>query len=782
MNVITQFRRLLFAQVILGIAAFCIAEQNPAMLLIAGTVAAMSWYITEGPTGRPLPLWLTNIAAVAVLGFLLMRLMVWRTDDLVIAMGHFTMWIQIVLLYREKTAREEGQLLVLSAVQMIAASVVSISMIYGALLAIYCLLALATVLLFQFKATSDHVQSTNQAAAPEGRVVEPPKPVVTRGYRWQLRTSGLSVGLTCAAVAVMVFVFTPRRDMAQQWAGPDGSGAREQVGFSESVRLGGGTGSSGGEHTVLNIRLSEDGERIGGAEKPLYVRGTALDRYNARTHTWMRSFIATHRDRRARFGDPVFGEPGRGGADPSIRLADVPADTPVREAEITLRRRGDGVLFTLYPGPLWIESEHADRLFFNALDQRMAVPGGGGTMVYRIAMPTDPVANFEELYRERVDVRGRGFGRASYRPPDPADLARYARNWPVQTQRVRRFAEQILEPHGLARDPTERHTADDGRIAAILAQYLATEFDYALTNPSVPRGEDAVINFLFEQQQGHCELFAAAHAALCRSLGIPARVVTGYLATDYNRIGGYYTVRQRNAHAWTEAHLGPGLGWQRFDATPAEPLEQQHRPATGWIAQMRQFYNYLEFTWLGSIVTYDRASRRQVIDEMQRSVAQAARSDDHWLGVVVGFFRDLPQAWRLERINYTLAGLILIALAVALATLVHTLILRRRRMAALQLTALPRGKRRELARRLSFYIQMLDTLERHGYVRPRWQSPQAFATELAEANPMRFDPVVALTELFYEVRFGYRPLDEDRKQRVRAHLRHLEYALNEARR
>ena len=76
---------------------------------------------------------------------------------------------------------------------------------------------------------------------------------------------------------------------------------------------------------------------------------------------------------------------------------------------------------------------------------------------------------------------------------------------------------------------------------------------------------------------------------------------------------------------------------------------------------------------------------------------------------------------------------------------------------------------------------MLDMLERHGYVRPRWQSPQAFATELAEANPMRFDPVVALTELFYEVRFGYRPLDNDRKQRVRAHLRHLEYALSDAR-
>jgi len=75
---------------------------------------------------------------------------------------------------------------------------------------------------------------------------------------------------------------------------------------------------------------------------------------------------------------------------------------------------------------------------------------------------------------------------------------------------------------------------------------------------------------------------------------------------------------------------------------------------------------------------------------------------------------------------------------------------------------------------------MLDLLERHGYVRPTWQSPYSFAQELAEANPMRFDPVVALTEMFYEVRFGHRDLDNDRRTRIRAHLRQLEENLAEA--
>jgi hypothetical protein len=38
--------------------------------------------------------------------------------------------------------------------------------------------------------------------------------------------------------------------------------------------------------------------------------------------------------------------------------------------------------------------------------------------------------------------------------------------------------------------------------------------------------------------------------------------------------------------------------------------------------------------------------------------------------------------------------------------------------------------------------------------------------------------VVSLTELFYEIRFGHRALDADRQQRIRSHLRQLEYTLS----
>ena len=53
--------------------------------------------------------------------------------------------------------------------------------------------------------------------------------------------------------------------------------------------------------------------------------------------------------------------------------------------------------------------------------------------------------------------------------------------------------------------------------------------------------------------QDHAHIFIAA----CRSIGIPARYVSGYLMMDGH-------IEQTASHAWAEAHLD-GLGWVGFD-------------------------------------------------------------------------------------------------------------------------------------------------------------------------------------------------------------------------
>ncbi|MEN9634130.1 MAG: hypothetical protein RL077_2534 [Verrucomicrobiota bacterium] len=62
-------------------------------------------------------------------------------------------------------------------------------------------------------------------------------------------------------------------------------------------------------------------------------------------------------------------------------------------------------------------------------------------------------------------------------------------------------------------------------------------------------------------RMGVCQDFAHVHLGLCRSMGIPARYVSGYFFNNTRR------AREIEAsHAWTEAWV-PGYGWAAFDPT-----------------------------------------------------------------------------------------------------------------------------------------------------------------------------------------------------------------------
>ncbi|HZY64505.1 MAG TPA: transglutaminaseTgpA domain-containing protein [Rubrobacteraceae bacterium] len=69
------------------------------------------------------------------------------------------------------------------------------------------------------------------------------------------------------------------------------------------------------------------------------------------------------------------------------------------------------------------------------------------------------------------------------------------------------------------------------------------------------------------RERGYCEQFSSSLAVMARSLGIPARVTTGYVSGEYNPFTGLYEVKASDAHAWVEVYF-PGYGWSTFDPTP----------------------------------------------------------------------------------------------------------------------------------------------------------------------------------------------------------------------
>jgi transglutaminase-like putative cysteine protease len=90
-----------------------------------------------------------------------------------------------------------------------------------------------------------------------------------------------------------------------------------------------------------------------------------------------------------------------------------------------------------------------------------------------------------------------------------------------------------------------------------LASLLHRQFTY---RPNATRVDTPLLEFA-RAKAGVCQDYAHAMLAVCRSVGIPARYVSGYLYT-----GGSDSVGGDASHAWVEAHV-PGSGWVGFDPT-----------------------------------------------------------------------------------------------------------------------------------------------------------------------------------------------------------------------
>jgi transglutaminase-like putative cysteine protease len=126
-----------------------------------------------------------------------------------------------------------------------------------------------------------------------------------------------------------------------------------------------------------------------------------------------------------------------------------------------------------------------------------------------------------------------------------------------------------------ARELAESWLADGPSGATIVQrsmEYLRSQpFFYTLTPPAL--GAQPIDEFLFETREGFCEHYASALTFLLRAAGLPARVVLGYQGGELNGLGGYYIIRQTDAHAWTEVWL-EDEGWVRVDGVAAVAPER----------------------------------------------------------------------------------------------------------------------------------------------------------------------------------------------------------------
>src|SRR5207237_7528723 len=99
--------------------------------------------------------------------------------------------------------------------------------------------------------------------------------------------------------------------------------------------------------------------------------------------------------------------------------------------------------------------------------------------------------------------------------------------------------------------------------AKAIETYLRQNYTYSTHIAQPPPGVDRVEWFLFQGKEGYCEYYASAMVVMLRTLGVPARLATGYAPGDYDPNTQTYTVKESAAHAWPEVYF-PSYGWIEF--------------------------------------------------------------------------------------------------------------------------------------------------------------------------------------------------------------------------
>ncbi len=218
-----------------------------------------------------------------------------------------------------------------------------------------------------------------------------------------------------------------------------------------------------------------------------------------------------------------------------------------------------------------------------------------------------------------------------------------------------------------------RHSGSAFNFVKNLMQHFAQEhFFYTLQPPAL--GQDFVDDFMFESRRGFCSHYAGSLAFMLRLAGIPARVVLGYQGGEYNQDGGYFIVRQYDAHAWVEAYVA-GLGWLQLDPTAmiapdrirygleAAMREEgsfladnpfasaAHRYSTlGWI---RLRMDELNYQWQKWVVNYNPSQQESLV-----SALYGATGFKHlgfiFLGLLLGVMGVLY--WYLSRTQRTMSS------------------------------------------------------------------------------------------------------------------------------
>ncbi len=693
------YQRIVLTLVLLTFAQYGLADANLLVLVPGIPLALLGWRLARD-RARPLPRVLTGILVLGAMAHA--GLGVLRDGMDVSDFCQFVVLVQLIKVFDRKQARDYAQLLTLSAFLSIGAILTSAEFLPGIMLVAIVPLLIAGAMRHQFYAGLERA----------GEIQTRPSLAVggLGGVLWLSLITGI-------VVSAFVFVLMPRGVGADAFGRWTRTSAGTRTGFSDRVRLGSGGLISKSQQIVLDLSIKDArGNPVGGPNEVFYLRGAVLDQYE--NGSWVRSPVEMKR---------MTVEPGD--AMPFGRSEGEAVDLV---QTITLRHVASDreYLFAAWK-PVHLKFKQPCDLLYDPGTRtflRSGEPGKFQYVVQSIRQVRIPDAHF---------------------PPAQKTVT-------FESEPVRDLARKVLREARIDADALRR---DQIPLAArTIENYLRTNFDYTLDLKRPTDGTDPIEWFLLEERSGHCEYFASAMVAMCRTLGIDARVVTGYVAAEWVPESMHYVVREANAHAWVEVEVRPNI-WRTYDPTPPADLIAIHKPRRSLFARVAQMIDAMEYVWIRSIVGFDEQARMRLLGG---SVLDPGISTDR---------RDQLERRRLvlspRRVVSALErGMLafLLSAGVGLGALVAIRAARReRRDDPWERLGEDGASLRDQA---ECYQRLLDALRRLGVPKPAQSPPASHVRRVLRSDPVAREAALRVVRAFYQLRFGHRPLSDAQQERI----------------
>lgn len=793
---------------ILGTALLGSGQQNMSLTLLMLVAAPAAVVCTDIYQWFRLSRTLANLAAIGSVVYAMMQFFSSGFENQLLSVANLLVYLQLILLFQEKSHRLNWQLLVLSLLEVVVSAAMNLNLRFFMVLLVYlsCTLIAMALLFILREASRFEVQGNERRRSP--RIPEPQRGSIERldaklrrllggAPRVVSTTSSQAIvreltesgylrqvawfGLVTLFFAVILFYSTPRLGSTNWQVGR--SRGQATVGFSRQVSLDEMSDILQSDELALRISFFDHAtnDPVKMVGEP-YLRGAVLTRYSDTQGV----------------GRWTISRSARG-----VSLDEAATVDGLVRQEVWLEPTSDPAVFGVFP-----------LVRIPGIDTPLRYDRASGVVNREQPFSTMPTGRFRYVigsygFREgwQTAVTPLAERAASGELDDMADWLSFSQ---YSFPRIKKLAEDIL---------AEANASDAGTLqkARILEQHFLQpgRYQYSLRFRQARNREmDPIEDFVANHRTGHCEYFATALVLMLRSQRIPARLVVGYHGGEYNALGNYYLVRQRDAHAWVEVLLNSEEikevgtaslpltdashgGWLRLDPTPGGGLPDEETQGVVW-NKFDDFMEYAEFLWSDYVTGLNRERQRSSFytpfwERMSQSVSRMFDPEQwrEWSAATLskllrrwGIVNELGDfGWRMI-VGVMVVFVMSILVARALVRIARGLARWCWRFLSKLAPWLPRRSRHAARRSVDFYERLERLLARKGVRRPEHQTPRELLSTAEQAAPIAEHRALwskaawQIVDAFYQVRFGGVVLDKTQRQQIDHALREVAAGLD----